>query len=90
MRYPDDTQAIRKALREILKIARIGNGKKAGFVSLHTDGDVFWQKVHRAYGQATSESLASVEHLVDVVSGDEETEAAAGIAYRRLAGLLDR
>ncbi len=89
MSYPEDAEALRNALSRIGRIAPIGKGKKTGFVTLHTDGEKFRQKVHRAVGHAAAESLSAVEQIADMEL-DEKTHEAANQAYRRLLDLLDR
>jgi hypothetical protein len=90
MRLPADRDALMQSLDEIGKIAPLGKGRKTGFVTLQTDGERFWKRSHRALSHSTTESLASLETLADILSGDEELERRANEAYRRVSELLNR
>jgi ATP-dependent helicase HrpA len=90
IRFAEDRNHLLNALSEIGKLASVGKSNKAGFVTLHTDGSQFWQKVHRALGHATAESLSSLEVLADLIEHDDELEKKANEAYRRLDALLNR
>jgi len=77
------------ALGRVGKLAPFGEAKRSGFITLHTDGEIFWQRVSNGSTHASSESISSIDVLAVRVASDEEFERAANTAYRRLAALLE-
>ncbi len=92
MIYPDDRDRLMSAIDQIMCLAPVKkNSSRLGFISLNTDGEVFWLKSSKGYGHAVSESLAAIESLVDLLSEnpDDELESKANTVYRKLTDLFD-
>ena len=77
----------------LLKLAKLKKGDRAlGFLALHTDnGGRYWYKPGKAFQGCLETSLASLEALVDELSGEENTTLLDGAnrAYRRLTAMME-
>jgi len=82
--------------RELKNILKLCPGKKKsktlGFLGLYTDAaGHYWFKCHKVFNDAVSQSLASLETLVDELTEDMETENLDVVnrAYRRLSSIFE-
>ncbi|TVR57347.1 MAG: ATP-dependent RNA helicase, partial [Spirochaetaceae bacterium] len=77
----------------ILKLSRIKKSSRAlGFLALHSDNaGLYWFKPMRDFHAAASESLATIERLVDDLADDTDQSIIDLVneQYRRLAQILE-
>jgi RNA helicase HrpA len=77
----------------LLKLARLKKpGKALGFLALHTDAaGRYWYKPGKTFLGALETSLASLESLVDELSGEENAVLLDGAnkAYRKLTAMIE-
>jgi RNA helicase HrpA len=89
---PEDTRPLCDELEKVMLLSRRKKGsKRLGFVSLHTDRTgTYWFKCSRDFFTALTESLGSMESLVDE-TGDAEDIVTEEIneTYRRLSTMLE-
>jgi hypothetical protein len=81
-------------LDHVLQVAMPkGKDKRLGFVTLYTDGaGVFWFRVSKGFHTALNESIASLENLADVATGEnvsEESKDKIGALYRKLSSFFE-
>jgi len=89
----ENLDVLDRGLEGILRIGGLRKGKNLGFMCLYTNQEgLFWFKPTLAFSTALSESLASLEYLVDSVDPEKNPELAKRIGeyYRRLNKILDQ
>jgi len=88
---PQDILKILGKLPLLLKISPFpGPSKKAGFVSLETDGQgLFWLSVRKNFYQALGVSIASLEILGESEGADPVIRRRINKAYRNFTELLE-
>ena len=67
-------------------------GVTLGFICLETDGSRFWFRPVKSFNHAVSETIASLETLMDMESPGTDSNSAESLrdAYKRLIGISDR
>ncbi|MBT3273577.1 MAG: ATP-dependent RNA helicase [Spirochaetales bacterium] len=66
-------------------------GKRIGFLCLESDGAIFWYRPVKSFNHAVSESMASLEALVDTAGENLNTELRLLFdkAYKRLSSIYE-
>ena len=80
-------------LKYILRLCPLkSGGKSLGFTTLQAADSAFWFKSSKRYNRALTESLASLEELVDIIGEGLPPQLLEQVnkTYRNLASLLER
>ena len=88
---PRELGQLSQHLNLILKIVKLKKSSRTGgFLSLQGDGNgLYWFKPHRNFYTAATESLASLEELIDGI-GESTVNEVISAAYRRLAAIVEQ
>ena len=91
--YPDSSAPLCDGLEQLLCLcSRKKKSRRLGFLALSTDRNgLYWFTSVKAFYNALTDSIASLEKLIDEVagSGDTETIDTINAAFRRLSAMLE-